>query len=186
MRIISGKARGTKLFSLEGIETRPTLDRVKESLFNILMPILENANFLDLFSGSGAIGLEALSRGAKKCVFCDSSKNAIDIIKKNIDKTRNNENSIVLNKDYEKALLFLKEENEKFDIIFIDPPYKSNYIKKSIEKIMEYHLLEKDGTIILETDEPNRILEELKNENIVIYDNRKYGRVSLLFANRKG
>ena len=84
MRIISGRARGTKLYTLGGESTRPTLDRVKESLFNIIQNKIEDANFLDLFSGSGAIGLEALSRGAKKTIFCDSSKQAIEIINKNI------------------------------------------------------------------------------------------------------
>lgn len=186
MRIISGKSRGAKLYSLDGIETRPTLDRVKESLFNILMPYIDECKFLDLFAGSGAIGLEALSRGATECVFCDASREAIKIINMNIEKTKNFDKSTIINKDFEKALFELKEKNKKFNIIFIDPPYKSGYIKKSIEKIIEYHLLEENGIIILETDEPNRILEELKNENIVIYDNRKYGRVSLLFANRKG
>ena len=87
MRIISGKARGTKLYTLEGQNTRPTLDRVKESLFNILQPQIPESIFLDLFSGSGAIGLEAVSRGAKKAILCDKEKSAIQIIKKNIEKT---------------------------------------------------------------------------------------------------
>ena len=87
MRIIGGKARGTKLYTLEGENTRPTLDRVKESLFNIIQTEIPNSIFLDLFSGSGAIGLEAVSRGAKKAILCDKSKDAIKIIEKNIKKT---------------------------------------------------------------------------------------------------
>ena len=87
MRIISGKAGKTKLYTLEGKDTRPTLDRVKESLFNIINIYIQDSVFLDLFSGSGAIGLEAISRGAKKAIFCDNSKKAIEIIKKNIEKT---------------------------------------------------------------------------------------------------
>ena len=88
MRIIAGEKRGTKLYTLEGLNTRPTLDRVKESLFNIIQSKIRDSIFLDLFAGSGAIGLEAVSRGAKKAILCDSNKQAIQIIKKNIEKTR--------------------------------------------------------------------------------------------------
>lgn len=88
MRIIAGEKRGTKLYTLEGLNTRPTLDRVKESLFNIIQLEIRDSIFLDLFAGSGAIGLEAVSRGAKKAILCDSNKQAIQIIKKNIEKTR--------------------------------------------------------------------------------------------------
>ena len=87
MRIISGTARGTKLYTLEGIETRPTLDRVKESIFNIIQSEIKDSVVLDLFSGSGAIGLELLSRGAKKAILCDKSRDAIQIINKNVQKT---------------------------------------------------------------------------------------------------
>lgn len=88
MRIIAGEKRGTKLYTLEGLKTRPTLDRVKESLFNIIQSEIRESRFLDLFAGSGAIGLEAVSRGAKKAILCDNNKKAIQIIKKNIEKTR--------------------------------------------------------------------------------------------------
>lgn len=88
MRIIAGEKRGTKLYTLEGLNTRPTLDRVKESLFNIIQPEIRDCIFLDIFAGSGAIGLEAVSRGAKKAILCDNNKKAIQIIKKNIEKTR--------------------------------------------------------------------------------------------------
>ena len=88
MRFIAGEKRGTKLYTLEGLNTRPTLDRVKESLFNIIQSEIRESRFLDLFAGSGAIGLEAVSRGAKKAILCDNNKQAIKIIKKNIEKTR--------------------------------------------------------------------------------------------------
>ena len=101
MRIISGTARGTKLFTLEGQTTRPTLDRVKESIFNIIQSQIINSNFLDVFSGSGAIGLEAASRGAKKVILCDKSKDAINIINKNIEKTHLKEKIELYNLDYE-------------------------------------------------------------------------------------
>ena len=105
MRIISGTARGTKLYSLEGMNTRPTLDRVKEALFNMINFRLQDANVLDLFAGSGAIGLEAISRGANKVFFCDKSREAINVINKNIEKTKINKKSVVLNEDFLKVLV---------------------------------------------------------------------------------
>ena len=101
MRIISGKARGTKLYTLEGNLTRPTLDRVKESLFNILQNDISDCVFLDMFSGSGAIGLEAASRGAKKVILCDKNKQAIEIIEKNIQKTHLENNVVLYKKDFD-------------------------------------------------------------------------------------
>ena len=101
MRIISGKARGTKLYTLEGENTRPTLDRVKESIFNILQGEIEGAKILDLFSGSGAIGLEFLSRGARSAVLCDKSKEAVNIIKKNVEKTHMEKSVQVINTDFQ-------------------------------------------------------------------------------------
>ena len=104
MRIISGKAKGTKLYTLEGTNTRPTLDRVKESIFNIIQNDIEDAEILDLFAGSGAIGLEFLSRGARNAVLCDKSKDAIEIIKRNVQKTHMEEKTQILILDFETCL----------------------------------------------------------------------------------
>ena len=185
MRVISGTARGKKLVSLEGLETRPTLDRVKEAIFNILQFDIKESNILDLFSGSGALAIESLSRGAKKAVLCDESKNAINIINKNLEATRVKENANVLNLDYLDALNILKEESQEFDIVFLDPPYKTDYIYESIIKILEYDLLTKDGIIIAETDDENKINELKKINDIEVYDERKYGIVHIIFI-RKG
>lgn len=187
MRIIAGKNKGTKLNTLEGNDiTRPTLDRVKESLFSILYPNLENSEILDLFAGSGALSLEALSRGAKHAVICDKSYKAIRVIKDNVSKTKQEENVEILNKDFEMAIKILSQNNKKFDIIFLDPPYKTNYIQKSVDLIIEKQLLKEDGIIVAETDELNRILEHIEKEKINIYDIRKYGRVDIMFFKRKG
>ncbi len=140
MRVISGTAKGKKLNSLEGLETRPTLDRVKESIFNILQFDIKDKRVLDLFSGSGALAIEALSRGAKKAVLCDNSYKAIQMINKNLEETKLKDKAEVINKDYLEVIQDLKSK-EKFDIIFLDPPYKSNYIVESIEKILELDLL---------------------------------------------
>ena len=125
MRVISGTARGKKLNSLEGLETRPTLDIVKESIFNILQFNIKDTSVLDLFSGSGALAIEALSRGAKEAVLCDNSSKAVQIINKNLEETKLIDKAKVINSDYTEALNKLANENKKFDIIFLDPPYKS-------------------------------------------------------------
>lgn len=185
MRIIGGKMRGTKLFTLDGLEvTRPTLDRVKESLFNIIAVKMIDSIVLDLFSGSGALGIEAISRGANKAYLCDESKKAINIIKQNVAKTRCESQVCILNKNHKQSLEYFKNINKKFDIVFLDPPYKTNLAIEAIEDIIEKNLLADNGIIIIETDEQSKIEKELKE--VEIYDIRKYGRVSLIFLKRKG
>ena len=163
MRIISGKARGKKLYTLEGENTRPTLDRVKESIFNILQNEVEGANILDLFAGSGAIGLEFLSRGAEKAHF-----------KSNVQ---------VYNTDFESCLEKIK--NETFDIIYLDPPYATEYIRKALEKIIKLNIAKEESLIIVETDDEQRILKEIENIDVEIVDKRKYGRATIIFLSLK-
>ena len=146
MRIIGGQNRGTKLYTLEGSKTRPTLDRVKESVFNIIQNQIKEATVLDLFSGSGAIALEALSRGAKKAVICNV-------------------------------------KTQKFNIIYLDPPYKTNLAKDSIEKILDLNLIDNNSIIIIETDEEKNI-KEIEKLKIQIVDQRKYGRAFIVFAKK--
>ena len=179
MRIISGTARGTKLYTLDGTATRPTLDRVKESLFNIIQNDIEDSTVLDLFSGSGAIGLEFLSRGAKRAVLCDSSKDAIKIIKQNVQKTHFEEKVEVYNMEFTKLVERL--QNQKFDIIYIDPPYATDFIKISLEKIIEYELVNENTKIIVETDDETRILNQIEKMDVEITDKRKYGRATIIF-----
>lgn len=186
MRVISGKARGTKLNTIESNSTRPTLDRVKESLFNILQNNIEGNIILDLFAGSGAIAIEFLSRGAKFAYICDKSYEACKIIKQNLEKTKLIDNSIILNKDYKKCLYELKNINEKIDIVFLDPPYEANLAVDAIKIIKELNILKEQGSIIIETDQVQRELENLKELDIEVKDCRKYGRVSLIFLNWKG
>lgn len=185
MRIISGTARGTKLYTLEGSNTRPTLDRVKEPLFSILQTRIKNATVLDLFSGSGALALESLSRGAKKAILCDCSPKAIEVIKKNIAKTHFEEKTQLICKDYKKCLNNIEE---KLDLIFIDPPYEANIAVKAVEIIMDKDLLAEYGLVILETDDAERELEQIKKlkNNINVLDLRTYGRVKLILLNREG
>lgn len=184
MRVISGSARGTRLKTIESNSTRPTLDRVKESLFNILQNNISDAVILDLFAGSGAISIEFLSRGAKKAYICDKSKEAIFVVKQNLDKTKLTNRAVIINKDYSKCL----EEilNEKFDIIFLDPPYEADLSIDAIKKIKKLNLLKEHGIIIIETDNVTRELRNLEQIGCNVNDIRKYGRVSLIFLNWKG
>ena len=185
MRVISGVARGTKLDSIDSMETRPTLDRVKESLFNIINSKIEDSIVLDLFSGSGAIGIEFISRGCRKAYFCEKSHIAAKMIYKNLEKTRFLDKSELMEQDYAKCLKELHQRNIKIDIAFIDPPYKEDIAVKAVEQIISLDLLKEDGIIIIETDEKERELKELENLKIKVYDLRKYGRVNLIFLNRK-
>ena len=186
MRVISGIARGTKLNSIDINSTRPTLDRVKEAFFSSIQPnINENTQILDLFAGSGQIGIEFLSRGAKKAYFCEKNPLAAKMIKQNLEKTRFCESSVIINKDYKVALENLKKDNIKFDIIYIDPPYKLDIATKSIDYILSNNLLSESGVIIIETDEEDRDLKELENMGVDIYNIKRYGRVKLIFLRRK-
>ena len=184
--LLVGTARGTKLNSREDISTRPTLDRVKESLFNILNNKIDGSVVLDLFAGSGAIGIEFLSRGCKKAYMCDKSQEAIRYVKDNLKKTHLEENAIVSNKDYAKFLKELSNQNIKFDIIFLDPPYELNISKEAIRLILELGLLNEDGIIIIESDEKDREIKNLENLNVEVYDSRKYGRANLIFLVERG
>ena len=186
MRIIGGKHRGAKLYTLEGLDTRPTLDRVKEPLFSILNFELPDATVLDLFAGSGALGLEAISRGAKKAILCDASSKAIHIIEQNVDKLQEKSNVRLLQKDYEKALEILKQEKRKFDIVFLDPPYRTNFASKAAQKIVQYELLSQDGIIIVETDCKEDVKAKINELGCLdIYDERKYGRANLIFMKQR-
>lgn len=185
MRVISGKSRGKKLISLEGDNTRPTLDRVKEALFNKIQFNIQDATVLDLFAGTGSLGVEALSRGAKEVVFCDKVQEAIKVIKQNVINTNNIDKSIIINKDYNEVLENMSKQSKKFDIIFLDPPYKTNLAIESMQKIIMSDLLTEDGIVVIETDDINKEKEILKIEKVEIFDKRKYGSVWLIFI-RKG
>jgi 16S rRNA (guanine966-N2)-methyltransferase len=135
MRVIAGKARRLQLKTIEGPATRPTQDRTKETLFNVLQPDVEGAVFLDLFSGSGGIGIEALSRGAKEAWFVENQKKACECIRYNLAHTKLEENGHVLLKDVMSALTWLEDRGTSFDMIFMDPPYN-----KELEKEVLYRL----------------------------------------------
>lgn len=146
MRVITGEARGRKLQAPEGFDVRPTTDKVKESLFNIIQFELEDRTFLDLFAGSGQIGIEALSRGARSAVFVDSSKKSLDIVKKNCESTGFLAKSKFFPGD---AFSFIVSTSEKFDIAFLDPPYECNMCVKAFDNLE--CVMKESGTVICET-----------------------------------
>lgn len=183
MRVISGKSRGKKLVALEGSNTRPTLDRVKEALFNKIQFKVKDAVVLDLFAGTGALGIEALSRGAKEVVFCDNVSEAIKVIKTNVENTKNLDKATIINKDYNVVLDDMS--NKKFDIVFLDPPYKTSLAIQALQKIIMSNMLTEDAVAIIETDDIEKEKEISKISGIEIFDKRKYGSVWLIFI-RKG
>lgn len=150
MRVIAGKARRVQLKTVPGMETRPTTDRIKETLFNILQPELYSAHFLDLFSGSGAIGIEALSRGCEMAVFVENNRNAIECIRENLNKTKLSQAAVVIQKDVSMALRQLENEGKCFDIIFMDPPYNNLHEEKILGQLSGSSLLHRDTLIIVE------------------------------------
>ena len=152
MRIITGRARGTKLVTLEGNNTRPTSERVKEAVFSMIQFDIEGRNVLDLFAGSGQMGLEALSRGALKATFVDNSRAAVAVIGQNVAKTRFEKESTVVLSDAESYLKRIKGR-EKFDLVFIDPPYAAGVQAEMLELLLELELLKPTSTVVCESGE---------------------------------
>lgn len=182
MRVISGKYKSIKLNTLEGPTTRPTTDKVKENLFNMLY--CDDLKVLDLFAGSGGLGLEAISRGANHITFIDGSAQAVKVIKSNIDKCKlsSDEYSLYRN-DYLRALKIFSKKEEKFDLIFLDPPYKKGILDKALEQIISLQLLNDEALIVCE----HGIDEEItfKHDSLVIYKEKDYGSIHIVIYEYK-
>ncbi len=178
MRVISGSARGCNLVTPEGLDTRPTTDRIKETLFNIIAFDLAECRFLDLFSGSGAIGIEALSRGAEKAVFVDNSAESKKAIEKNLKHTKLEGKARVISKDVFAAIESLKTSGEKFDIVFIDPPYMKGFNEDVLKALVKAEILADGCRIILErsseVDAPNV-------DGLVIYREKNFKTTVMTF-----
>ena len=148
MRIISGSARGRKLKELQGTDTRPTTDKVKESLFNIIQFDIEGRRVLDLFAGTGQLGLEALSRGAERCTFVDQRREAAALVRENVKLCRFEDRAQVVQGE---AQTFLRSCREQFDIILLDPPYQTGLLHQCLEQITQFDILEEHGIIVCES-----------------------------------
>ena len=148
MRVITGIARGRKLKELPGLDTRPTTDKVKESVFNIVQFDVEGRRVLDLFAGTGQLGIEALSRGAASCTFVDLRREAAAVVRENLAHTKLAEQARVIQGDY---LAFLTGCREKFDLVFLDPPYHGDLLEKALETIAKIDIMTENGIIVCES-----------------------------------
>ena len=178
MRIISGNNKGKKLYAPDGMSVRPTSDKIKEAIFNIIGYIDEESTVLDLFSGTGNVGIEFLARGAKECYFVDSSHKSLSYVKKNIELCNLQSSSKVMQSDYEKAIINLSNLNLKFNYIFADPPYDLLCCTNIVKKVLEYNLLATDGLLIIESDKSENVFENLNNNDIK-YKEKIYGRTRI-------
>ena len=181
MRVISGTARGRRLKELPGMDTRPTTDKVKESLFNIIQFDIEGRRVLDLFGGTGQLGIEALSRGAARCTFVDLSRQAADVIRENVRMVGFSDVSTVHQGD---AVTFLAGCRERFDLIFLDPPYQSGLLERCIQEITKFDILAEHGIMICESavetqlPEPGAPYEKGREY--------RYGKIKLTVYRRQG
>ncbi len=178
MRVISGNARGLRLKAPIGIDTRPTIDRIKESLFNIIANDLYDIDFLDLYSGSGGIGIEALSRGAKSAVFVDSSRESVSVIEENLKFTRLFEKARILKSDVFDAVLKFGREKQKFDIIFMDPPYKKGLVEETLKMILKAEVLRSNGFIIAEQSASET---DIIAEGFNVFRIKNYNKIKMTF-----
>ncbi|HWR60030.1 MAG TPA: 16S rRNA (guanine(966)-N(2))-methyltransferase RsmD [Clostridia bacterium] len=179
MRVIAGEYRGRRLDRIEGMEIRPTSDKVKESLFNMLGEAVIDCSFLDLFGGTGGIGIEALSRGAKHVVFIDAGIKSIKVLKGNLEHLNIMEGAEVFHTDYEIAITKLYKYNKQFDIVFIDPPYSLGMAQNALVCIEANPILAQDGLIIVEHDSRDDMPHKVGR--LALYRVKQYGNTSLSF-----
>lgn len=171
MKVISGKLKGRNIKGFDIVGTRPTMDRVKESIFSMIQDYINNSVCLDLFAGSGNLGIESLSNGALTVYFNDYNKKCIQIIRENLENFNVINNSIITNMDYLEALNFYKNKGIKFDVVFLDPPYKKRIINKILEVLEKNNLLNDDALVICEMMENEEYLSNI----LSLYKERSYG-----------
>ncbi len=176
MRIIAGNNRGARISAPEGINTRPTLDRVKESVFGILQFEIEGKDVLDLFAGSGNLGLEALSRGARSAVFNDSARECASLIRQNVEKLRLSGVSSVYSLDYSAFLKRAAQEKLRFGLVFLDPPYAAGLLEKAMGELYGLGLLAEKALVVAEHSPKT---PPALSEGYRLRDSRRYGDVSV-------
>lgn len=181
LRIISGSLRGKKLHTLPGKKIRPTADRLRESIFNILASRIHKATVLDLFAGTGALGLEAISRGAERAVFIDNDRQALSVIARNIEACNFSNRAQIIRWDIKRNLNCLQAFNPPFDLVFIDPPYNQKTIHPALHNLFKSACLRSEACVVLE----HSVDEPLENdlEAFEIVDQRKYGKTLVSFLN---
>ncbi len=174
MRVISGTAKGVQLKTPDGMLTRPTTDKVKEALFSIIQFDIPGARVLDLFGGTGQLGIEALSRGARSAVAVDNREEACKLIRENYKRAKLDDKAKVVRSDFK---AYLKACCEKFDIIFLDPPYAEKYLEESLDMITEIDILQSSGIIV--TERPTEKSLDFNNPNFLRSKDYKYGKILL-------
>lgn len=179
MRIIAGKARGRKLIPPASLETRPTLDRVKEAMFSIVQGYIPDAIVADIFSGTGSLGLEAASRGAKEVYLFDKSSVTFPLLKQNVENLKFTDFCFPLNTDAYEGMKKLAAKGKVFDVIFIDPPYCREMIPEALKIIVESNALQKDGIVVTKIDSIEEIYEGYKN--LKLLRSKKYGNTTVCF-----
>lgn len=184
MRITSGKLKNRVILSREGKDTRPTLERIKESIFSIIYDKIDNAVFLDLYSGTGNMSFEALSRGASRAIMIEKNTQALKVIIDNVTRLGLEKMCRAYKNDVLRAIEILKNKNEKFDIVFMDPPYKEQLTQATLEKLSKFDILNDDGIIICEHGK----YEKFENEifGFIKYDEREYNTKIITFFKKKG
>lgn len=185
MRIIAGRFKSRLITSPKGVYIRPTSDLVKESLFNMLGGFIIDKDALDLFSGTGNLGIEALSRGAKSCVFVDNNHRCVTAIKKNLEALGIKEDIEVISRD---GFKYIKESNQKgliFDLIFLDPPYYEGIIKKSLILLDNYNIINPSGIVVAEHYKKDDLPQPQELINLKLYRQERYGGTILSFYKRK-
>lgn len=178
MRVITGKARGKRLLTLEGRDVRPTTERIKESMFNIIQFDIEGRRFLDLFAGCGQVGIEAVSRGARNAVLVDSAKESIAVIQQNVKASGLGENIQVVQSDF---MSYLLRKDGKFDLAFLDPPYQVGLLQQALPKVAE--CMNQGGTIICEHP-IEEVLPETAGDFVKVRS-YKYGKIMLTLYRHK-
>lgn len=161
MRVISGSAKGRPLKAVPGMGTRPTTDKVKEAIFSMIGPYFDGGTVLDLFAGTGGLGIEALSRGMDRAVFVDADKKSVEVVTANLEATRLSDKAEVYRNDAYRALKALSKRNVRFDLVFLDPPYKMTAIEELIGSLRELDLLAPAAVIVVEHDAANRFAEQI-------------------------
>lgn len=181
MRVIAGKHKGRKLKSPETNDVRPTTDKIKGAIFNVLQFNDVDAVVLDLFAGAGGVGIEFLSRGAKKCYFNDKSRKSLKIVKENIELCREIENAEILNMDYMRVLEMMTSKNIKLDYIFADAPYELECSNQIIEYVANHDILNENGKLIIECEKNEKVIENTY-DNVIEYKEKIYGITKVIFV----
>ena len=179
MRIVAGKNKGNILKSPKDLSIRPTSEKAREALFDILGTSVRESCFLDLFAGTGAVGIEALSRGVKKVIFIEKEPKCIKIIKKNLEKTENIQNAVVYKIDFLTGLKLLAKKNYLLDYIFLDPPYNRGLVNISLLEIAKLPILRKNGLVIAQHYKKEKVMEKINN--LRLFNQRRYGECFLSF-----